>query len=474
MAEETKIRKRRRWPWIVAGVLLALVVAFVMLTPTIIVSLDYAPVTFDLAPNLEELPDGLVSNKTVTVKYDVSRDTEGRYVIHAIGQLLDWPFTAWVNVKPSFGLFGVDMVGDASFRLDDTKLHFLADFTASSSGDWRADINMAKTEICESDALVSQILSRLDMPAISNLVFNGTFEMSARAERTSAVPVPKWTAVCSLANVSASCEAGGGPVSVENLRVRAGAFGIANHLDINPLHPHADSVTAAGFTLSNVFASVYNSGMSVLVTNGVSHTHRTAEREGLEWMTKTNIVQRSFVVTEAGASLCGGDVRLYSFVNNDRELKATLSIDGVDAGEALRHMKGFSGEASGALYGKLPLSYRKRERCIVPEMMHLHSVPGEKGKLKLFNPKPVVDNLALGGVDKDTCDNLATALTDLSYDVLKISLTPEEDGKEALTLKIAGKSEHEKVTIPVTLEVTFHGDLDTLLNTGLQTFKKRK
>ena len=135
MAEETKIRKRRRWPWIVAGVLLALVVAFVMLTPTIIVSLDYAPVTFDLAPNLEELPDGLVSNKTVTVKYDVSRDTEGRYVIHAIGQLLDWPFTAWVNVKPSFGLFGVDMVGDASFRLDDTKLHFLADFTASSSGD---------------------------------------------------------------------------------------------------------------------------------------------------------------------------------------------------------------------------------------------------------------------------------------------------------------------------------------------------
>ena len=75
MAEETKIRKRRRWPWIVAGVLLALVVAFVMLTPTIIVSLDYAPVTFDLAPNLEELPDGLVSNKTVNVKYDVSRDT---------------------------------------------------------------------------------------------------------------------------------------------------------------------------------------------------------------------------------------------------------------------------------------------------------------------------------------------------------------------------------------------------------------
>ena len=470
MAKETTVRKRRRWPWIVAGTLVLIVVVLIWLMPTIIVSIDYAPLTFDLSPKLHGLPDGLVSNNTVTVNYAVSRDSDGRYVIHMTGHVLDWPYTAWVNVQPSFRLSGVDVVGDASFRLEGTRLmHLLADFTASTSGEWHADVNMEKTDFSESDPVIAKLLSRLQMPAISNLVFNGTLSLSAKAEKTAAVPVPKWTAVCNFANVSAACDANGGSVQVDNLNLRAGAFGIADHVDINPLHPRAERVTAAGFTLSNVFATVQSSEMSVLVTNRVPKAHDSAKKESLS---KTNVVRRILVVTEAGASVCGGEARLYSFVNSERTIKATLSLDGVDAGQMLKHLNGFSGEASGALYGKMPLTYRKRERRLMPGIMHLHSVPGEKGKLKIYDPKPVVDNLAMGGIDQVTCSSLSIALKDLTYDVLKISLSPEDDDRQALTVKISGKSEQANVTIPVTLEVTFHGELDKLLNTGLRTFNR--
>lgn len=472
MAEvEEQVRKRRRWPWIVAGALATLVVALILLAPAIIVSLSYPTLSFDLAPYLKDTPDGLVSNKTVSVDLDVSRGTEGRYVIHATGHVLDWPFTAWVNVLPSFRFVGVDVAGDASFRLNGTKLQLLADFTASSSGDWHADVNMEKTELCESDPLIAQLLSRLQMPTISNLVFNGSVDLSARAERTAETPVPQWDASCRIADMNISCDANGKPIVVKNLRMKVGALGIAGHRDIRPIFPMADSIIVAGFALSNAYARLQMSERTVLVTNEVSRA-----RAGSEAMTvlpsTTNVVKRSFLVTEAGAKCCDGDLKIYSLFLNDDRLNVTLLVDGIDAGEALKHMNGFRGEASGRLYGKIPLRYRKDEHRFRLENIYLYSVPGEIGSLRLYDSKPVVDNLAMGGVPQDTCDNLSKALTDLAYDVLKVSLQPEPGGGLALTLKIAGKSTHNNVTVPVNLEVTFHGDLEQLLNTGFKTFNR--
>ena len=447
--EEEKVRKRRRWPWIVAGALVASLVALFLLIPTIIVSIDYPTLTFDLAPALQGLPDGLVSNKTVTVGCAVSRGSEGRYVVRATGRILDWPFTAWVNVLPSFRLVGADVAGDASFRLDGTKLQLLADFTASSSGNWRAAVSMEKTAISESDPLIASLLSRLQLQAISNLVFNGTVDFSAKAERTDETPVPRWDATCRLADMNVSCDANGKPVTVENLRMKVDALGIADHQDVRPIFPRADCITVAGFTLSNVYANVH-----------------TTER------TVTNVVKRTFLVSEAGARCCGGDVRIYSLVLNDDRLNVTLFVDGIDTGSALKHMNGFQGEASGRLYGKLPLRYRKDEHRLRLSNIYLYSVPGETGRLRMYDSKPILDNLAMGGVPKDTCDNLAKALADLTYDVFKISLQPEPDGGMALTLKIAGNSTHGDKSVPVSLEVTFHGDLEQLLNTGFRTFNR--
>ena len=155
-------------------------------------------------------------------------------------------------------------------------------------------------------------------------------------------------------------------------------------------------------------------------------------------------------------------------------LKATIALDGVDAGDVLMHLKGFNGEASGRLYGKLPITYLKADNRFELKYTYLHSVPGEKGRLKIFDAKPFIDNMALGGMQQEDCDNLSKALTDLSYDVFKLSLYPEEDGRQALSVKLVGKYEHDLVTIPVSLEITFHSNLDSLLKEGLKAIRKKK
>ena len=470
MDEQTEKRKRRRWPWVVVGVGLVAIVAFVLFLPILIVSYDYPTLTFNLESYLANMPEGLVSNKTATVNLSVSRDAEKRFVIHATGQVLDWPFTARVNVQPSFRFIGMDVAGDASFSLDDTNLQLLADFTASSSGDWHAEANMETTTICESDQLIAQLLARLPMPAISNLAFNGTVDFSAKVKRTAAVPVPQWNATCRLADMNVSCDANGKPMTVKNLRMRVGAVGVADHHDIQPIFPRADSIMIAGFTLSNAFAHVhsYTTERTVTVTNDVRH----ARDDRSVQPATTNVVRRTFLVSEAGVRCCEGDVKVYNLVLNDDRLNVTLFVDGIDTGAALRHLRSFHGEASGRLYGKLPLRYRKDEHRFRLSNVYLYSVPGETGRLRMYDPKPIIDNLAMGGVPQDTCDNLSKALADLAYDVFKVSLQPESDDGLALTLKIVGNSTHGDTTVPVSLEVTFHGELEQLLNTGFKTFNR--
>ena len=102
------------------------------------------------------------------------------------------------------------------------------------------------------------------------------------------------------------------------------------------------------------------------------------------------------------------------------------------------------------------------------------AVSGDTGRLKVFDPKPVVENLALGGVPEAARANVAKALTDLTYSVLRLSLHPEEGGGMALAVKLAGSATHNGVTVPVSFEVTFHGDVEQLVNTGLKTALRKK
>ena len=433
-----------RWLWFGTGALVVLCVALVMLAPTIIVSISYPTLTFDLSPFLSKKTAALVTNKTATVNFDITRGQVGSYDLRARGVLLDWPFSAQMNIRPAFCFLGVTLSGEAEAWLNDTPWSLRADFDASSSGEWRANVDIPETRVAEGDPVLAPILSRWPMPTISNLVFGGTFSLKAEGARTNGCPVAKWKAAGRIKDLDISCALKGTPVTVSNLRMGIGATGIANHVDVKPMFPRADSITLGGCLLTNAFASI-------------------------------RATETAYLVTEAGAGCCGGELKLYSFFLDPEKLNAgvTLFVDGVDTGDVLGLLKGFKGEASGRMYGKIPLQLKNGEELRLRNA-YLHSAPGEEGTLKVYDPAPVVENLALGGVPEATRTNVARALANLTYTVLRISLQPEDDGGLALAVKLAGSATHNGVTVPVSFEVTFHGDVEQLINTGLKTALRKK
>lgn len=438
--EDSKTKRSKwRWFWYAAGMLAALAAALVLFAPTILVSISYPKVTIDLSPFLGEKIGALISNKTATVMFRLKRGDPGSYDIRASGAFLDWDFSAQANVAPTFRLFGVDATGSADFWLTGTEWSMHADFEASSSGSWHADIDIPETQMSESDPVVGLLVSRMQMPAVSNLTFRGGFSLKGDVGRTNELPVTSWTVSAQIKGLDASCFMNRMPVEIGNLRMGVGASGIAKHVDMRPMFPRTDYVSLSGCVLSNAFASI-------------------------------RATESAYLVTEAGADCCGGELKMYSFFLDSKKLNAgvTVFIDGVDAGQVLKLMKGFRGEASGKLHGKLPLQL-KDGRQLKLRSAYLHSVPGDAGNLRVFDPKPVVENLAMGGVPEDVRNNVSKAIANLDYTVLKLSLNPEEDGGMALTVRLEGTATHGGTTVPVSFSVVFHGDIEQLINTGLRT-----
>ena len=92
---------------------------------------------------------------------------------------------------------------------------------------------------------------------------------------------------------------------------------------------------------------------------------------------------------------------------------------------------------------------------------------GEAGKLKLNDPTPVTDNLALAGIDEATRNNVANALTDLDYSVLRLKLKPNRDKTATLSTTIRGTATRGTASVPVDITLNFNGELEQLINTGL-------
>ena len=82
--------------------------------------------------------------------------------------------------------------------------------------------------------------------------------------------------------------------------------------------------------------------------------------------------------------------------------------------------------------------------------------------------------LLASGVQEDDCANLSRALANLDYRVLRIELVPGEGGGvSALTLKLNGTGKVFGQSVPVNLDVTIRGDIETLVNTGLDISRRR-
>ena len=332
---------------------------------------------------------------------------------------------------------GPGLAGDLKVAFPNSPWRLSAEFGCSCS-EWSAAVKMPEIQFDETDAIVRTLLERYPVTAVSNLTFSGSIALDAKAERTFHLPVPVWSAKLPIRDLSAGFTMEEKPFAINGFSVTAGASGIANHLDITPIYPRAKSISADGFVLTNFSASA-------------------------------RMTEKSLLVTQASAGLCGGKVNVYSLTLNPETLNAgfTLFVDDVETGELLSHLNGFNGEASGRLHGKVRLFVRKGGKAVRLSDAFLYSTPGETGKLKLNDPTPVTDNLALAGLDETTRNNVANALTDLDYSVLRLNLKPNRDKTATLSTTVRGTATRGRTSVPVDITLNFNGELEQLINTGL-------
>lgn len=339
---------------------------------------------------------------------------------------------------------GPGIEGDLKVSIIDTPWSVSSEFGASCC-EWFAAVHVPKIRFRESDPTVETLLRHFPVPAVSNLVFSGTLSLEAKAERTFSMPVPVWSVKLPLEDVSTSFVANDTPYDLATLRVTLGVKGVADRIDTQPMFLRAQSARAGEFAFTNFTASVY-------------------------------MTERALVVTEAGAGFCDGDVRLYSLFLDRKNLSAgfTVFVDDIDAGRALAHVKGFHGEASGRLHGKIKLRLRNGGKHLRLGDAFLYSTPGETGNLRIEDATPVTDNLALAGLDDATRANVSNALSDLDYSVLRLNLRRTDGDNATLSVTLRGTASRGKVSAPVDLTLNFNGALEQLVNTGLGYSALRK
>ena len=438
--------------WFVAALALVVVLARFFLQE-IVCSINWPDVNVDLSEQLKDTPEGLFPDKTITARYKLAKAPggAGAYSVDVSGKLFGWPFSALATVRTDIGFKSAKARGVVDLRLNGSALKLHASFDASGALtilgpklEWRLEAQLPKTQFDEKDAYIASLLSRLKMPDVENLAFKGSVSLDIDAAQSLEIPVPQWNARGRIEALDASLSASGVPIRLSSLRTPFGTQGVAQMVSVSPMFMRADYIEADQIRLENVFASV-------------------------------RATETAFLVTEAGADFCSGELRVYAFFLDPKRLNAgvTLFIDGVNAGEVLSHIKGFRGEATGKLNGKLPL-YLKEGRELSFGSAYLQSIPGDTGKLKVYDSSEAVEALALGGVAEEVRDNIAKAIADLDYTVLKLGLTPEGEGKMALNLKLEGSAEREGVAVPVVFEITLHGDIEQLVNTGIKAATKNK
>ena len=334
----------------------------------------------------------------------------------------------WRNGPGIAGKFTVHLLPD--WRIT-------AEFGASCC-EWSASVKMPETTFSANDDVLRTLLAKYPVTTVSNLTFSGSIALDAKAERTFRTPVPVWTAKLPIKDLSVSLMADDHLYSIQDLSVTPAASGLADHIDIATLRPRAKSIAADGLSLTDFHASV-------------------------------RVTDKAILVTEAASGFCGGQVNLYSLFLDPKNLNTgfTLFLDDINAGEALTHLNGFSGEASGRLHGKIKLFVRKGGKAIRLSDAFLYSTPGETGKLRLKNPAALTDSLALAGFDEAARGNVANALTDLDYSVLKLDLKRGEGRSATLSTTVRGTATRGKTSVPVDITLNFNGALEQLINTSL-------
>lgn len=402
--------------------------------------LPYPDLSYDLTSNLNTAVADLFRNKSITAHFNVRRDAREGLHIKATGTLLDWPYI--LDVYGNYSLFSLAAEGSYVLMLEGTSAKLNGEFFVTPKT-YRVSARMPRMTLTERDDVFGPLAKQLAGETISNLTFSADCELTAHVEKTRDVPVPVWSVQGKLTDSEASGVVRGSPFAVKGVGLVYGAEGIANHIAIQPIFVRAKSVEYAAYFAENAYLTLMKS-------------------------------PSAFLITEAGARMYGGDVKIYSLYLDPQRLTTgfTLMVDDIDANEVLCRIDSFSGSATGRLHGKIPLSLYEGKSLRLGRAF-LYSTPGETGELHLTGSDSFRDHLRATGMDSDMTDNLARAFSNLSYTALKFDLRPESDGDMALTMKVEGSASEGRVTVPVSVAVTFHGDIHRLINMSLKTIRKR-
>ncbi len=312
--------------------------------------------------------------------------------------------------------------------------------SVSRAGAVEAGLRCGPVELREHDPLVTAGLVRSGLPAAirETLAFAGLVALDGRVVLEPGRE-PVWQ--CAAGLVTGRAEVGGAvPGSVEGLRTALQVDGVGPRVRIAPM------VTT--------FTNAVLAGLGV---NGGTIHWRIGDRE--------------LLVEKAEFDWCGGKARVYAVrVDLDTpDIDLVLYIDRMEAGELIRLIKPLDGTATGRLYGRLPL--RIRQGRVQLSEGFLYALPGERGNLKLRDTRFLQDYLAQAGLTPAMRRNLADALADLDYDVLRVDLSTTAAREGKLVLKLAGQAAGNRGLPPVDLDIRVNGPLEALLNLGLQVNK---
>lgn len=339
---------------------------------------------------------------------------------------------------------GPALVGDLEVEVPGAPWRVRSDFSVSFGG-LAVSVHMNETAFSQDDPVLRGFLEQHPPKGVTNLNFSGSVALDASATASLLRPLPQWNVRVPLRDLSASAVSNERLLALDSLSLTVAAAGIADHLDVNPLRLRAKSVSFDDLALTDLRANLI-------------------------------VDEKSLLLTDASAGFCGGTASLYALRLNVENLSTgfTLLLDDVEAGEALAHLRGFSGSASGRLHGKARLFVRKGGEALRIREAFLYSVPGETGKIRLKNRDEFSENLALVGLDSDTSRNLSDALTDLDYSVLRLDVSRGEGNDATLTTRVAGTATRKGLAVPVDVTVNLHGELEQLVNRGLEYNSKLK
>ena len=332
------------------------------------------------------------------------------------------------------------LVAEAEIRVDGIDAAISAAAEVSSEG-FCASATLPQSRFSRSDALLGPILGDTLPPSAQGIDFSGSLEAGFSAEKRTDDALARWEASVRIRDFSLAAPVGENEARVEGGGAFFRAEGLGAHVDPRPFGLKFGKASFDRFEL------------------GPGSMWFRADRD-------------SVLLTEGFAGFCGGTVRVYALHMNLASLDSgfTMTLDDLDASQVISLFPQIRGTATGKLHGKLPLSVRNGSEIRLRNA-YLYSPPGQIGKLKLESAPVLVDRLRATGLPDETCDALEKALEDLDYDILRFDLAQDPktgEGRLAMRLHGSAAASSGRAATPVDLNITFNGQLEEALNTGIK------